>query len=120
MIYIPLWFYSNSDTISSIVPLQPHLHSTMVLFKYGYVLIGSDFSQHLHSTMVLFKSIYFHRNINLSFIYIPLWFYSNAIDGICLPYKIPIYIPLWFYSNFYCKLNLYMSINLHSTMVLFK
>ena len=97
-IYIPLWFYSNSECLHSVERLQ-NLHSTMVLFKWINVLIVQRTDK---------------------CIYIPLWFYSN--DNIKNGFSSigDIYIPLWFYSNSDDHSTATSCPNLHSTMVLFK
>ena len=72
--------------------------------------------------MVLFKSSYtLHKRPNLhlfTFHYGSIQIYSRSINRCG---NITIYIPLWFYSNAYQGLgNNKQGANLHSTMVLFK
>ena len=98
LIYIPLWFYSNWD----MERLQ--LYKNVFTFHYGSIQII------IHCKKQIFMLIY-----------IPLWFYSNSTETIQIQSFWSIYIPLWFYSNVWRNNNdRRKSLDLHSTMVLFK
>ena len=97
-IYIPLWSYSNDDTVLNCQFIK-NLHSTMVLFKLKFELPRSpqgkiyiplwSYSNHFRSKPKFF----------IIFIYIPLWSYSNHQPKSRYLHAILIYIPLWSYSN---------------------
>ena len=95
-IYIPLWFYSNRQK-------RPERRKRgEFTFHYGSILMTNTKNRKEQDN-----------------IYIPLWFYSNCSKYLIPALTIPIYIPLWFYSNQEHIDSLYISIHLHSTMVLF-
>ena len=96
------------------------LHSTMVLFKWHWMLQSLRIFYYLHSTMVLFK---FQRAI-VKIALKRFTFHYGSIQMFVLMILlvlIVIYIPLWFYSNLNpFSFNVIYTFNLHSTMVLFK
>ena len=49
----------------------------MVLFKLFLPFFSPFFAFFLHSNMVLFKSRLWFQKTNITFFYIPIWFYSN-------------------------------------------
>ena len=77
VIYIPLWFYSNS-------------------FPFDLDLVQDKFTFHYGSILIWFTEV---KN-TMKMIYIPLWFYSNFFRCYFFGGGSLIYIPLWFYSNF--------------------
>jgi len=54
-IYIPIWFYSNTDSSWINSCSESHLHSNMVLLKYIQCRVLETWFQDLHSNMVLLK-----------------------------------------------------------------
>ncbi len=98
-IYIPLWSYSNKKAFFKLS------NFTKFTFHYGPIqinlipiigTIAEIFTFHYGPIQIIFRTIPVNR-------------------------KNWIYIPLWSYSNYYTiGQTLFIQINLHSTMVLFK
>ena len=57
--------------------IQP-LHSNLVLFKCSMVIREEADIDTLHSNLVLFKFALERSQYKASFLYIPIWFYSNG------------------------------------------
>ena len=141
LIYIPLWSYSNG--------INKKLDDELNLFTFHYGPIQIEYPAlirkthtHLHSTMVLFKFGSINLFSIISYIYIPLWSYSNCSCREFQRQCKSIYIPLWSYSNRHTFATSYLMQGftfhygpiqmsqkwvlktiknyLHSTMVLFK
>ena len=53
----------------------------MVLFKWTFQKHNNEEYLYLHSTMVLFKWYFVLEKIGHANIYIPLWSYSNFVGG---------------------------------------
>ena len=54
-VYIPIWLYSNPDSIDISDCPEVRLHSNMVIFKFSFFAIFSVTDFCLHSNMVIFK-----------------------------------------------------------------
>ena len=126
LIYIPIWWYSNSWKIDDCNVGGTNLHSNLVIFKL-YCMQDLKYCQvNLHSNLVIFKfgtaesilrlvivftfqsgDIQIRTSISLNYffscIYIPIWWYSNMIYGKFCSFLKLIYIPIWWYSNGYAN-----------------
>ena len=101
-------------------PLEPHLHSTMVLFKlndWTDLVYSNKFTFHYGPIQIKYITKSLTAVTKFTFHYGPI---QISIDKVIFCVIIMIYIPLWSYSNFMLLFHLLIKINLHSTMVLFK
>ena len=75
------------------------LHSNLVLFKCGtgcpYCIGCTGFT--FQSGSIQIKTA--EGNFFWTYLYIPIWFYSNIICFLILSLNLSLYIPIWFYSN---------------------
>ena len=92
----------------------------MVLFKSRRLAAISLIVLYLHSTMVLFKSCQIKVMLNINYIYIPLWSYSNVtLQGICTAIR-NLHSTMVLFKSDTSQIAEQLESDLHSTMVLFK
>ena len=97
--FTPIRFYSNpSDVVATIAA------------KNGFTFQSG-------SILMIMKS---EQPEVESFLYIPIWFYSNLRESLKIIQQRLLYIPIWFYSNIdIAKKSLDGLLALHSNLVLF-
>ena len=99
VLYIPIWFYSNGmrsgllwNLIFLYIPIW--FYSNRCICRVFYRYMGT-----LHSNLVLFKYRWNIFSCQIHCLYIPIWFYSNQKILASRERITSLYIPIWFYSN---------------------
>ena len=119
-IYIPLWFYSNTFDEMLVFAKQ-----ILFTFHFGFILTLQTlqvedcamlFTFHFGFILTNFHTL---GSATLTFIYIPLWFYSNQFSTFSLSSS----LLFTFHFGFILTLNHIVlpstKLDLHSTLVLF-
>ena len=144
MIYIPIWWYSNEIKLIGAMRIKRKF-----TFQSGDIQICSSwlmmycaisFTFQSGDIQINFKSVPAPASIVFTFqsgdiqirfqieitcrnksIYIPIWWYSNAVGKTTVFDAFCIYIPIWWYSNLIWQMkNLPEIFHLHSNLVIFK
>ena len=76
------------------------LHSNLVLFKCNKrASYADDTYNFTFQSGSIQMSTTILESFHVNFLYIPIWFYSNAPCGLLFMSALYLYIPIWFYSN---------------------
>ena len=77
------------------------LHSNLVLFKCNKrASYADDTYNFTFQSGSIQMSTTILESFHVNFLYIPIWFYSNAPCGLLFMSALYLYIPIWFYSNY--------------------